>query len=104
MPDLLSLFHVSSTAELIWLAIGFGGQLLFSARFLVQWITSERSKRSVVPVAFWYFSIAGSIVLLSYAIYRLDPVFIMGQLFGFVIYARNLMLIRGESRRGEQAG
>lgn len=104
MSDLLNLLHVGSTAELIWLAIGFGGQLLFSARFLVQWITSERSKRSVMPVAFWYFSIAGSIVLLSYAIYRLDPVFIMGQLFGFVIYARNLMLIRREARQAQQAG
>jgi lipid-A-disaccharide synthase-like uncharacterized protein len=103
MPDLLALFRVGSTAELIWLAVGFGGQLLFSARFLVQWITSERSRRSVVPVAFWYFSIAGSMVLLAYAIYRLDPVFIAGQLFGFVIYARNLMLIRGERRAGGQS-
>ncbi len=103
MPDLLALFHVGSTAELIWLLVGFGGQLLFSARFLVQWITSERSRRSVVPVAFWYFSIAGSMVLLAYAIYRLDPVFIAGQLFGFVIYARNLMLIRGERRAGSQS-
>jgi lipid-A-disaccharide synthase-like uncharacterized protein len=103
MPDLLAMFHVGSTVELIWLLVGFGGQLLFSARFLVQWITSERSRRSVVPVAFWYFSIAGSMVLLAYAIYRLDPVFIAGQLFGFVIYARNLMLIRGERRAGGQS-
>jgi lipid-A-disaccharide synthase-like uncharacterized protein len=79
--------------ETIWLAIGFLGQGLFSARFIVQWIKSEREKKSVFPVAFWYFSIAGGITLLAYAIYRKDPVFIVGQLAGLFIYLRNLYFV-----------
>ena len=81
------------TPERLWLAIGLLGQALFSARFLVQWIASERRKRSVVPNAFWYFSIGGGLTLLAYAIYRQDPVFIIGQAAGLVVYARNLWLI-----------
>ncbi|NOU21097.1 MAG: lipid A biosynthesis protein [Methyloglobulus sp.] len=77
----------------IWLVIGFLGQALFSARFIVQWLQSEREKRSVFPVAFWYFSIAGGITLLAYAIYREDPVFIVGQLTGLFIYLRNLYFV-----------
>jgi lipid-A-disaccharide synthase-like uncharacterized protein len=73
--------------------IGFLGQALFSARFLVQWLVSERHGRSIVPAAFWYFSIAGSIILLLYAIHRRDPVFILGQSMGCFIYLRNLQLI-----------
>jgi lipid-A-disaccharide synthase-like uncharacterized protein len=82
--------------EKLWVAIGLAGQLLFFARFLVQWIASERVKRSVVPLAFWYFSVAGGAVLLLYAIYRKDPVFIVGQASGQVIYLRNLYLIHRE--------
>lgn len=82
-----------------WLAIGFLGQALFSARFLVQWVVSERARRSVVPLAFWLLSLAGGITLLVYAIHRKDPVFIVGQASGLFIYTRNLMLIRGERRR-----
>jgi lipid-A-disaccharide synthase-like uncharacterized protein len=67
-------------------------------RFLIQWIMSERARRSVMPTAFWYFSLAGGVVLLTYAIYRRDPVFILGQGMGLVIYARNLWLIRGANR------
>ena len=67
---------------------------MFSARFLVQWIATERQKRSVVPVAFWWLSIAGSLTLLTYAIYRKDPVFILGQSFGSTVYLRNLYFIR----------
>lgn len=78
---------------MIWLGVGFLGQALFSARFLVQWITSEIRKRSVVPLAFWYFSLAGGATLLAYAIYRRDPVFIVGQAAGLFIYFRNLQLI-----------
>lgn len=78
----------------IWLAIGFFGQLLFSARFLVQWIASERRRESVIPVAFWLFSIAGGVTLLSYAIWRRDPVFIVGQAAGLLIYLRNLYFVR----------
>jgi len=82
-----------STSEVVWLVVGFTGQALFSARFLVQWLHSERHRRSIIPVAFWYFSIAGGVVLLTYAIYRQDPVFIVGQLTGVFIYARNLYFI-----------
>jgi lipid-A-disaccharide synthase-like uncharacterized protein len=82
--------------EKMWLGLGFAAQLLFSARFLVQWIASEKAKRSVVPLAFWYFSVAGGGLLLVYAIYRKDPVFILGQSSGLVIYLRNLYLIYKE--------
>lgn len=77
----------------LWLIIGLTGQLLFSLRFFVQWLASEREKKSIVPVSFWYFSLAGSFLLLAYSIHRQDPVFIIGQSMGFVIYIRNLMLI-----------
>ncbi len=86
-----------STATL-WLVIGFLGQALFSARFLVQWIASERARRSVVPVAFWFFSLGGGVMLLAYAIYRQDPVFIAGQAGGLLIYGRNLFFIFREKR------
>ncbi|RME35271.1 MAG: lipid A biosynthesis protein [Gammaproteobacteria bacterium] len=82
----------------LWLAVGFLGQALFSMRFLIQWLTSERMGRSVIPIAFWWFSIAGSLTLLSYAIHREDPVFILGQSVGTFIYLRNLILIRRERR------
>jgi lipid-A-disaccharide synthase-like uncharacterized protein len=81
-----------------WLVLGFIGQALFSMRFLLQWVQSERQGRSVIPVAFWYFSVAGSVVLLAYAIHRADPVFILGQAGGIVIYLRNLYLISRERR------
>lgn len=100
MRDLLWAFlHVDSWREFIWVGIGLTGQLLFTARFLVQWIASERERRSVVPVAFWYFSLVGGLVLFSYALYRKDPVFILGQSMGLVIYARNLWLIHAEHER-----
>ena len=82
-----------------WLVLGFFAQFLFSMRFIVQWIASERQKKSVVPVQFWYFSIGGSLLLLIYAIHRKDPVFILGQSMGLFIYFRNLMLIY--SKKGE---
>lgn len=83
-----------------WLALGFAGQALFTARFLVQWLASERRRRSVTPVAFWYFSLAGGVLLLAYALHRRDPVFILGQLFGLGVYGRNLHPIGRERRRG----
>lgn len=82
----------------LWLGIGFFGQAMFFMRFFVQWIASERSKRSVIPNAFWYFSLAGGVILLSYAIYRQDPVFILGQFTGLFIYIRNLMLLRNQAK------
>jgi len=75
------------------------GQLLFSARFVVQWLKSEKEKRSVIPTAFWYFSISGGIVLLTYALHKQDPVFILGQSLGLFIYMRNVQLIRKERKR-----
>ena len=80
----------------IWLAIGFLGQAVFASRFIVQWISSERQKRSVIPHAFWYLSLLGGATLLVYAIYRGDPVFIVGQAGGLFIYTRNLRLIARE--------
>jgi hypothetical protein len=89
-------------AEHVWLIIGFIGQGLFSMRFIIQWISSEKHKNSVIPIAFWYFSLLGGATLLSYAIYRRDPVIIWGQATGFIIYARNLQLIYQEKRRQRQ--
>ena len=84
------------TPKLLWLAVGMLGQALFSARFIIQWLASEKLRRSVVPVSFWYFSLIGGFVLLAYAIYRRDPVFVLGQAFGAVIYVRNLYFLRRE--------
>jgi lipid-A-disaccharide synthase-like uncharacterized protein len=83
-----------------WVAFGFVGQFFFFMRFLWQWIASEREGKSIIPVAFWYFSIIGSLILLTYAIYRRDPVFIVGQSTGTFIYVRNLLLIYREKRPG----
>jgi lipid-A-disaccharide synthase-like uncharacterized protein len=95
---------VTITTEQIWLAIGFLGQAFFSARFLVQWIASERVGRSIIPVAFWFFSIGGGLTLLFYAIYRRDPVFIAGQAAGLLIYGRNIYFILREKREVGGAG
>jgi lipid-A-disaccharide synthase-like uncharacterized protein len=81
-----------------WLVLGFVAQALFSARFILQWIASERAGKSVMPVVFWYLSISGSVLLLAYAIYRRDPVFILGQSAGLIVYFRNLYLIGREKR------
>ncbi|MRU14919.1 hypothetical protein FDP25_05680 [Roseovarius sp. A21] len=75
------------------LLLGFAGQLLFASRFLVQWIASERAGASVMPIVFWWISLAGGVTLLTYAIWRQDPVFIMGQSLGLIVYLRNLVLI-----------
>ena len=83
------------------MAFGLAGQLLFTGRFLVQWIASERARKSVIPLSFWYFSIGGGLILLSYAIYRKDPVFVLGQALGVFIYVRNLWLIRREAREAD---
>jgi len=84
---------------LSWLVLGFLGQALFSMRFLIQWIYSEKHKKSIIPIAFWYFSLAGGITLLSYAILRGDPVFIMGQSLGLFVYIRNLVFVRREKNQ-----
>ena len=76
-----------------WVLLGFVAQALFTVRFVVQWIASERAGKSVVPLAFWWFSIGGGVLLLAYALYRRDPVFILGQAFGVFVYLRNLYFV-----------
>jgi lipid-A-disaccharide synthase-like uncharacterized protein len=77
----------------VWLIIGFLGQIMFFMRFLIQWFVSEKKRKSVIPISFWYFSIIGGVLLLGYSIFRRDPVFMLGQSMGVVIYSRNLYLI-----------
>lgn len=99
MDTVFAWLHVQNWTEFWWVAFGLAGQLLFMGRFLVQWIASEREGRSVIPLAFWYFSIGGGVILFFYAVYRADPVFILGQSVGLFIYLRNLWLIHAEKRR-----
>ncbi|MHB8310999.1 lipid-A-disaccharide synthase N-terminal domain-containing protein [Metallibacterium sp.] len=94
MPGDLSL-----TGQTLWLAVGFAGQALFGMRFLVQWLYSEKHGRSVIPKAFWYLSVAGGVVLLSYAIHRDEPVFIVGEALTLLVFLRNLDLIRRKPKR-----
>jgi len=84
----------------VWIAFGFLGQALFGARFLIQWICSERKKESYIPVVFWYLSLGGGLILFAYAIHRKDPVFIVGQSMGVIVYVRNLVLI-GRKQKAE---
>lgn len=91
-----------SRLEAFWLCVGFTAQAIFMARFLVQWIVSERQGESVMPIAFWYLSLVGSWMLLAYAIYRLDPVIIFGQAFGTAVYVRNLMLTKRSRQRATE--
>ncbi len=98
MERLFAILHVEGWAEFWWVALGLFGQLMFTGRFLVQWIASERARKSVMPVLFWYFSLAGGLILLAYAIYRHDPVFILGQSLGVFVYLRNLVLIYREQQ------
>jgi lipid-A-disaccharide synthase-like uncharacterized protein len=87
----------------LWYVIGFLGQICFFSRFLVQWIASEVQHKSIVPLAFWFFSIGGGLLLLAYSIWRKDPVFIAGQSLGQLIYFRNLVLIRRERALARRA-
>jgi lipid-A-disaccharide synthase-like uncharacterized protein len=84
--------------EKLWLGVGFLAQLMFSMRFIVQWIASERARRSIVPETFWYFSMIGGAMLLAYSIYRMDPVFMLGQAMGLIIYSRNIYFIRAQHK------
>ena len=88
--------------EIFFLIVGFTGQGLFASRFVFQWIYSEKKGESYIPIIFWYLSIFGGIGLLTYAIFRKDPVIIIGQLFGIFIYLRNLILIYKKRRKNEQ--
>ncbi len=91
---------LNTNIEIFWVSLGFLGQFLFFMRFFIQWFVSERKKKSVIPVSFWYCSLSGGAILLLYAIYRGDPVFITGQSLGLLIYLRNLRLIHLEKQRG----
>lgn len=82
-----------------WLGIGFTAQVIFGSRFLVQWIASERAGRSIIPEIFWILSLAGGLMLLTYAVWRKDPVFILGQSTGIFVYSRNLWFIRRDRER-----
>lgn len=82
----------------LWLILGFAGQTIFGMRFLFQWICSEKKKKSYIPIMFWYLSIVGGIILLIYSIYRKDPVFILGQATGLIVYFRNLVLIAQQKK------
>lgn len=98
IQSLWNILNVNSWGEFSWIVVGLTGQVLFMMRFVVQWITSEKLKRSVVPVTFWYFSLAGGVVLFTYALWRKDPVFIIGQSTGLFIYTRNLWFIHKEHK------
>ena len=86
-------FQGQSTTDLIWVGVGVFAQIMFTMRFLVQWIASEKARRSVVPELFWYFSLGGGVLLFAYAFYRFDPVFMLGQGMGLVIYASNVYFV-----------
>ncbi len=87
------------TDEMVWLGIGFFGQSLFFSRWLLQWFVSERKAESQIPISFWYMSLAGSVIVLAYAIHKLDPVFMAGQSVGTLVYVRNLILIHRSQKR-----
>lgn len=99
LETLKSVMNVETSGQLVWVMVGFLGQALFSARFIIQWFVSEKAKESIVPIAFWYFSILGGMTLLTYAIWRRDPVIICGQAGGLLIYARNLWFIYSKRAR-----
>jgi lipid-A-disaccharide synthase-like uncharacterized protein len=88
--------------EILWILFGFSGQILFSLRFIIQWLASEKAKKTVIPQSFWIYSILGSIVLSTYAIYRKDPVFILGQLPSVFIYFRNILLNKRNSKQEKE--
>ena len=90
---MLQYINSLNSLEIIFLIIGFVGQFIFASRFIVQWIYSEKRGESSIPIIFWYLSIVGGLSLLIYAIFRKDPVIILGQSFGILVYTRNLILI-----------
>lgn len=93
LSDINAYFASLTLLESLWLGVGFFGQSLFFSRWIIQWIASERKAESQMPIAFWYMSLFGGLIVLAYAIHRRDPVFIAGQSIGSFVYLRNLMLI-----------
>jgi lipid-A-disaccharide synthase-like uncharacterized protein len=96
--------NLMSAGDLTWLCIGLVGQALFMMRFIVQWIHSERHGESLIPVSFWYFSLIGGLTVLAYGLHKAEPVIILGQLPGTIVYARNLMLIKKQANKVNSAG
>ncbi len=86
-----------SPVEVAWLFIGLAGQAMFSARWLIQWFVTEKTRRSTVPETFWYLSLVGGLLVFAYGIHKMDPVILLGQ-FGVIIYTRNLIFIRREKQ------
>jgi lipid-A-disaccharide synthase-like uncharacterized protein len=97
LAKLMAWWAAITPAELMWLSLGLLGQALFSARWLIQWFVTEKSRRSTMPSVFWYLSLVGGLLVFAYGLHRLDPVIILGQ-FGVIIYARNLFFLREERR------
>lgn len=95
-------WNAMTPLDVIWLTVGMLGQLMFTARWFIQWIASEKARRSIVPETFWYFSFVGGLMVLAYGIYRADPVIILGQ-FGVFIYGRNLYFLLQQKRNGPPA-
>jgi len=89
---------IDSSIGKYMLILGFIGQTVFFSRFLIQWVVSEIKGESIIPMVFWYLSITGSVILLIYALYRKDPVFIAGQSVGFIVYIRNIFLVKRKKR------
>jgi lipid-A-disaccharide synthase-like uncharacterized protein len=98
----INYFQNLNNIEILFLVIGFVGQGLFASRFIFQWLHSEKKGESSIPLIFWYLSIFGGLGLLTYAIFRKDPVIIVGQLFGILIYLRNLFLIYNSNNNIEK--
>ncbi len=101
IDKLIAWYAGTSTTEMVWIGLGFFAQAMFMMRFVVQWIASERVRRSIVPETFWYFSIAGGVLLLAYSIYRVDPVYMFGQGLGLIIYFRNLYFVWSHKKAGD---
>jgi lipid-A-disaccharide synthase-like uncharacterized protein len=98
MHTVMMILGTDNMRDTVWVLVGLFGQLMFTMRFIVQWLASERAGASVVPVAFWYFSLAGGLILLAYGLQKWDTVIIVGQLPGTLIYLRNLWLIHRARR------
>tara|TARA_Y100001933_G_scaffold262235_1_gene319056 strand:- start:42 stop:662 length:621 start_codon:yes stop_codon:yes gene_type:complete len=100
---LLGFFNITSWTNFVWVAVGLGGQIAFFGRMMIQWVTSENKRQSVVPEMFWWFSLIGGVCLFTYFVWRVDFVGVLGQSTGVVIYARNLRLIHKQRRREARA-
>jgi lipid-A-disaccharide synthase-like uncharacterized protein len=100
---LFRLLNITSWVNLVWIGVGLGGQLAFTGRMVLQWIVSEKRRESVITESFWWFSLIGAVALFSYFVWRQDPVGVLGQSTGLVIYARNLRLIHKQRRRARRA-